>query len=154
MLEPDSGHDVLAIDYGHGAPGVSGDVPLFFQVIDGTTFDFEHLTPDLVSTVYVGETRYYMDVTNRDAIDHNHHQHGFFFQHISTTTIDVDGSKVVTYPGYHTIRLPRRPGGGGSRTVVRGVAPYFCRPGNPQEEDLVCAYGKDFDSTVPRSGGW
>ncbi|CAB9503880.1 Blue copper oxidase CueO [Seminavis robusta] len=151
-----SNTEPLDVVFGHGGADLVGDVPFYGQVDgDGNKLAFADITPEIAHKVMVGEERF-IDVANADGYDHNYHLHGFFFQPVSTTWIFKNGTTAMQQEApfvewKDTIHLPRRPEAGGK--AVQRLAVHFGRAHSKYEED-ICAMGKEFDSSVPMSGGW
>ncbi len=144
----------IPVTMGHGPPNADGEVVFFMHRDAGGPKPFPVLTPEDVATVAPGET-HLIEVTNLTMGAHNFHLHGFFFQLIETTFIDLDNpdNNRTVVPEYvenkDTILIPPRPGAPmRSRTVVR-LAVRFDDTGR---EGAIDAYGKA--PRLERSGGW
>ncbi len=145
---------ILPITFGHTFPDSLGNITFFATMVDGVGKPFELLTPEQGLSAIKGQV-YVWEVTNLTEGDHPFHPHGFSFQLLGTSYIDMDttDNNFIELPEYleykDTIRIPGRPGARGrSRTVVR-LAVKFDDIGR---EGRVSANGKFATSTT--SGGW
>lgn len=146
----------LPLMLGHTIPDwETGEVTGFIQ---GMGLPFHMLTPDDVHTVTPRST-FVWEVRNMTESRHNFHTHGFSFQHIDTTYVDLDNPDDpdvnFTEPAEYlenkdTLMLQPRPGlvRGRSFSITR-LAVFFNDEGR---EEQIYASGREPTSTT--SGGW
>lgn len=170
----------LPIFFGHSFPDAKGDVKFFINVgnPDGLlkmTRAHQQTTPMMFMPkpmmkmtakdghhVKIGSVHYW-EIVNFTGGDHNFHTHGFRFQHIDTTYVDLDATvKSWTEPARRlayedTIRIPKRPNLVLSRsyTIVRLMTHFDDRdriPALRRTINEMLAGG--LQPTVTTSGGW
>jgi len=151
-----TGATALSLTLGHTIPNVqTGEIKAFIQDI-GKPFGV--LTDADIYTVTPGRT-YVWEVKNLTGSHHNFHTHGWSFQHLDTTFVDManpgDPSTNFTEAATHlehkdTFLIKRRPGTvpGQSFSLTR----FAVRFDDTGREGQVAAYG--LTPTAERSGGW
>lgn len=144
----------LPITFGHEPPDANGNVRFFASAV--AQVPFAELTAQQGVNATIGQ-RYVWQVTNLSMGDHPFHTHGFSFQPLSVRYIDNDaGTDETVYfdvlEEKDTIRVPGRPGAGGSSMTIMRLAVHFDDSGR---ENQIEAGGKQFQPGTPnKSGGW